>query len=228
MNLKRTLDWLSGFSNIEIIIVEQDSKPKLQAYSLKGFKHIFTISELPFNIGWAYNVGFKNSTSGVIVFGDSQTRVDPNNLIDSLRKLEQYESIIVCKNLITLNNHEFDMSFQQLQMITRDNTKQELTSGITCFRRDVIERIAGWSEDFIGQTGSYQIQDRKVKEMTNSFEMDFTGFQFPQSSLRENQIFESRNKLMLDQFDKMDKTTFERTISMSKPKIGMKMRFADK
>ena len=41
-NLKRVLEWVSGFGGVEIIIVEQDKKSVLPGLSLKGFKYIYT------------------------------------------------------------------------------------------------------------------------------------------------------------------------------------------
>ena len=87
MNLKKVLEWLSGFSQLEIIVVEQDKIPKLHAYSLKGFKHIYTESKLAMNKGWAYNVGVKYSTTPSLIFGDERTRMDPNKLIEALKAL---------------------------------------------------------------------------------------------------------------------------------------------
>ena len=55
-NLRRVIDWALGFQGVELIIVEQDKSPKLPAYTLKGFKYIFTKSDLPFNKSWAFNV----------------------------------------------------------------------------------------------------------------------------------------------------------------------------
>ena len=40
-NLKRILEWLNGFSRVEIIIVEQDTHSKIGHLSFPG-KHILT------------------------------------------------------------------------------------------------------------------------------------------------------------------------------------------
>ena len=67
INLRRVIDWVSGFGGVEIIVVEQDRSPKLDSLTFKGIKYIFTKSNLPFNKSWAFNVGLKNSTTETIV-----------------------------------------------------------------------------------------------------------------------------------------------------------------
>ena len=76
-NLRRVLDWINGFANVEVIIVEQDKHSKIRHLNLKA-KHVFTRCDLPFNKSHAFNVGIKSSTSNLIVFGDSDLIMDPN------------------------------------------------------------------------------------------------------------------------------------------------------
>ena len=105
-NLRRVIDWTLGFNGVELIIVEQDKSPKLPAYTLKGFKYIFTKSDLPFNKSWAFNVGTKQSTTNAIVFGDSDLLMDPQDFINSVKLLEQYEVVNPYSRVIDLNPDE--------------------------------------------------------------------------------------------------------------------------
>ena len=57
-NLKRTLDWINGFSNAQIILVEQDSHSKISHLNLRC-EHVFVKSKMPYNRSWAFNVGLK-------------------------------------------------------------------------------------------------------------------------------------------------------------------------
>ena len=58
-NLRRVLDWINGFANVEVILVEQDKHSKISHLSLKC-KHIFIKTDKPYNKYWGYNVGLKS------------------------------------------------------------------------------------------------------------------------------------------------------------------------
>jgi hypothetical protein len=79
-NLRRVLDWVSGFGGVEIIIVEQDDAPRLPSFTIKGIKHIFTKSEMPFNKAWAFNVGLKYATTETIVVEHLHYHTDTRNV----------------------------------------------------------------------------------------------------------------------------------------------------
>ncbi len=228
MNLRRVLDWLSGFSQLEIIVVEQDKTEKLKAFSLKGFKHIFIESNLAFNKGWSYNVGVKYSTTPSIIFGDSQTRMDPNKMIESLKLLQQYESINATSELIELTYPEMDLGFDILCQINRDNKKTLFTQGITIYRRDTIDRLGGWPEEFIGITGIDEFQSKKTEEITSHIQCDNKAFVFPHQPMVENEFLKKRNKDLLSKMLPMTSQDIGKYAGNTFPRIGLKMRFVDK
>ena len=172
-NLRRVLDWVSGFGGIEIIIVEQDDTPKLPNFTLKGIKYYFTKSSLPFNKAWSFNVGLRYATSENIVFGDCDLIMDPQKMIESLRLLEQYEAVSPYSRVIDLNPNEVNLPLEQLSQIERagrgetDIQKICLAGGIIMYRRDAIYKIGGWCEDFIGWGGEDDFQSHKTKMMLN-------------------------------------------------------------
>ncbi len=175
-NLKRVLDWVSGFGGVEIIIVEQDKSSKLSSFTLKGVKHIFTKSNLPFNKSLAFNVGLEYSTTDNIVFGDCDLIMDPQKMIESLRLLEQYDAVYPYSRVIDLNPNEVNLPLEELQKIERagrgetDIQKICLAGGIIMYRKDAIYKIGGWCEDFIGWGGEDDYQSHKSKIFLNFYE----------------------------------------------------------
>ncbi len=176
INLRRVIDWVSGFGGVEIIVVEQDRSPKLDSLTFKGIKYIFTKSDIPFNKSWAFNVGLKNSTTETVVFGDCDLIMDPNKMIDALKSLDKYECVSPYSRVIDLEPNEVNLNISQMDSINRpgrgetDIQKICLAGGIIMYRRESISKIGGWSEDFIGWGGEDDFQSHKSKALLNCYE----------------------------------------------------------
>lgn len=169
LNLRRVLDWLRGFSGVEVIIVEQDREPILPTFTLFGFKYIFTKSEHPYNRSWAFNVGLKNSTTNAIVFGDSDLIMDRQDFVKSLNLLNQYECVSPYSTVLDLDRQESFLPIESMVKISRpgrgetDNQKINLCGGIVMYRKDSIYKIGGWSERFFGWGCEDNYQEYKTK-----------------------------------------------------------------
>jgi len=228
VNLKKTLEWLSGFTQLEIIVVEQDTKPKLHAYTLKGFKHIFTKTDLPMNKGWAYNVGVKNSTTNTLIFGDHVTRMEPNKLINCLRQLQSNEVVSATSEILELTQPEFELGFDMLEAINRDNKKKHFTEGILVSRKDTHNRIGGWPEEFLSQNGIDEFHSKKILEMTSHTQSNNKCFRFPSPKTNTDKFIEKRDVNLLENLMGMKKQDLPKYVNNTSPRIGLKMRFADK
>lgn len=230
VNLKKMIDWALGFQGIEIIVVEQDKKEKLMANTLRGVKHIFTKSELPFNRSWAFNVGLKWSSTNAIVFSDADIIMDPNEFIQALKMLEQYDCVNPAKNIIYLNQQENNLNPEALKTIIRPQelTEDTLCRGMVMFRKDAIERLGGWTEDFIGWGGEDEHQTHKVKQMLNYYECDFRCYHHFHNQDKKNDFFYQRNLQLLEKLKSMSNDDTLKFINNSRQKTGLKNRFADK
>lgn len=233
-NIKRTIEWLSGFSGIELIIIEQDRKPKLPAYTLTGFKYIFTQSSLPFNKAWAFNVATKYATTPAIVFGDSDLIMDPEDFIESLKLLNQYEAISPYSRVIDLERQEQNMPLEQLKLISRpargetDVQKICLSGGIIMYRRDALEKIGGWSEDFIGWGGEDDFQSHKTKVLLKWFEKPGTCYHIFHERVKPDMKYYQRNLNLLNKLIQYSQQDLVRYINNSKGKQGFKNKYFDK
>ena len=166
-NLRRVLDWINGFNGVEVLIVEQDKHSKISHLNLKA-KHIFIKSNLPYNRSWSFNVALKNSNSSVIVFGDSDLIMEPNQFIAGLQALQSYEMVSPYHTVVDLTPSETGLPMEEVMKIDRpgrgetDNQKINISGGISMFRKESISKIAGWNEDFIGWGGEDDYQTLKV------------------------------------------------------------------
>jgi len=233
-NLKRVLDWLNGFQGVEIILVEQDKSPKLPAYSLKGFKYIFTKSDMPYNRSWTFNVGLKYSTTNIICLGDSDLIMDPQEFINSVKLLEQYECISPYNNVLDLTQQESNFHLEQLKSINRpgrgqtDNQKINLTGGIVLYRKDSFMKLGGFCEDFIGWGGEDDYQTFKTKMFLTWTEAPNRCYHLYHDKVKPDMIYYQRNLQLLNTLIKMNQQETQRYINNSFSKTGLKNKYADK
>jgi glycosyltransferase involved in cell wall biosynthesis len=205
ISLKRVVEWVSGFNGIEILIIEQDKHSKIENLNLKG-RHIFVESDLPFNKAWAYNIAIKRTQSPVLVFGDADVIMHPNDLIESLKALDSYDCVIPNSNLVQLSPPESSADIQSILNLKRTSPKMNLTDGISIFKRTAIEKIGGWNEDILGPGFINRFQDMKMKRMLNFKQMEFHAFhlfhrpEFPDKGLveRNSKIIEHYSNPMSD------------------------------
>ena len=91
-NLKRVLEWINGFNGVEVLLIEQDRHSKVKNLNLRA-KHIFVKSDMPYNRSWAFNIALKYAQSPILVFGDSDLMMNPNEFIEGLKALQSHEMV---------------------------------------------------------------------------------------------------------------------------------------
>ena len=226
-NLRRVLDWINGFGNVEVIVVEQDKHSKISHLNFKA-KHIFTKSNMPFNKSWAFNVGIKNSTSNLIVFGDSDLIMEPNQFITALNSMSQYEMVNPYNTVIDLTQQESTSPLEQMIQINRpgrgetDIQKVPLCGGICLFRKEAIMRIGGWNEDFWSWGGEDDFQSIKVKQLLSYTELQAKCYHLYHERVQPDMKWYQRNLQILQKTSNMDKSQLQKIILNQLPKIGMK------
>lgn len=229
-NLKRTLEWINAFSGAEIIIVEQDKNSKLKDIKLPG-RHIFLKSNMPFNKSWGFNVGLKYANSNVIIFGDSDLIMDPQEFIKSVKMLDQYEMVNPYNTVIDLTQQESNASLEQIMQISRpgrgetDIQKVPLCGGICIFRREAIHKIGGWHEDFVGWGGEDDFQSVKVKAFLNWHENQAKCYHIYHNRTAPDMKWYQRNLQLLQKLGVMNKEELQKVINNVTPKSGLKYKY---
>jgi glycosyltransferase involved in cell wall biosynthesis len=230
-NLRRVLEWINGFSGVEVIVVEQDKHSKLKEFNLRC-KHIFLKSAMPFNKSWGFNVGLKYSNSQVIVFGDSDLIMDPEKFISSINMLSQYEMVNPYYSVIDLNAQESSLAYPQMSQIDRpgrgetDIQKVPLCGGICIFRREAIEKIGGWHEDFIGWGGEDDFQSVKVKALLSWHENKAAKcYHLFHERTAPDMRWYQRNLQLLQKLSVMSPEDLKKVIANVSPKSGMKFKY---
>jgi glycosyltransferase involved in cell wall biosynthesis len=231
-NLKRVLEWLTGFGGIEIIIVEQDKKQKMLDMPLKGVKYVFTKSTLPYNRSWAFNVGLKYASSQVIAFGDSDLIMDPHEMINSLRLLDKFDCVSPYKSVLDLTPQESNLPIEHLKGIARpgrgetDNQKINLCGGIVLYKKESIFKIGGWSEEFIGWGGEDNFQEFKTKKMLTWHEEPNKCYHLYHERGAPEPTYYQRTMELLNRLVSLNDIDLQKQIQISSPKIGLVNKYS--
>ena len=232
INLRRVLDWLSGFSNIDVVLVEQDSYSKISNLSLKA-KHIFIKSDRPYNRAWAFNVALKRNSNPIIAFGDSDIIMEPEEFLKSVNELSNYEVVSPYSSVLDLTQVESNYPFNMLSKIDRpgrgenDNQKINLCGGIVLFRTESIIKIGGWSESFEGWGGEDNALTHKVMKLgLTNIEMPYKCYHFwHQRDEKDMKNYEMTLKT-LNQFLSLDENKLKMHIGATINKIGLLNKYS--
>lgn len=217
-NLKRVLDWINGFGGVDVILVEQDTHSKISHLNLKA-RQVFLKSDKPYNKYWAFNVAAKMAKTNIVIFGDSQTIIEPKYFIESIQKIEKFDFVNPFNKTINILPNQSGLQMNDLFKIEQNEAKNSICENISIFRKDALKKIGGWNEDFIGE-GEHEFMSKKVKEFLNWVEEDNKGYRFfyeeePNIKIKENNI------KLLQSLVNLSKDDLTRSINMSLQKIGM-------
>jgi predicted glycosyltransferase involved in capsule biosynthesis len=231
INLRRVLEWMSGFMGVEIIVVEQDKNTKIDQLTLPG-KHIFQKNDGPFIKSLAYNLGFRYSTSNVLVFGDADVIMNPNELISSLNEISKFEVVNPYKSVVDLEEWESGLGLDQIFGINRpgrgetDHQKVPFCGGITIFRRDALEKIAGWPEEYVGWGAEDDAQSIKVQRLLSHTQMQHRAYHLWHHRPQPDMTLYQRNLELLNKFKLIGDGDMINYLQSTRHKIGQLNRFS--
>lgn len=171
-NLLVVLEWLKTLNTeIEVIIVEQDSVEKLNIEGSYPFnvKKIFVQNNRLFNRSWGFNVAMRNTTNPILIFGDSDMIIRPSLFEETVKLLNsgQFDAISPFSHCIELTEEEtqkFDLKSFNYDIDRPHRGGMNFCSGIVAFNRSGLERIYGWDERFEGWGGEDDIQFMKTRQ----------------------------------------------------------------
>ena len=226
-NLRRVLEWLQPFQGLEILLVEQDSVSKISELNLR-LKHIFIKSDMPFNKAWAFNVAIKYVATPIIVFGDSDLIMNPNDFIQAIQLLDKYEVVNPYNSVIDLNPQESQMDINSILKIDRigrgdainDIEKCPLMGGIFMIKRESYLKIGGSNEDFLSWGCEDNYLDIMVKNFLTYITLPSKCFHLYHEKAKIDMKLYQRNLDILTHFKNVTKDKLQNHINMTLPKIG--------
>jgi glycosyltransferase involved in cell wall biosynthesis len=229
-NLRRVLDWINCFAGVDVILIEQDTHSKISHLNLKA-RHIFLKTDKPYNKSWAFNVATNLAKSDIIVFADSDLIMRPENFIEGLKLLEEFEMVNPYKSVIDLDPQESTIKLEDMVKIDRpgrgetDHQKVPICGGICMFRKESIMRIGGWNEDFIGWGAEDDFVSHKVQQFLNWKQLDNKCYHLFHGRTQPDAQSYQRNLQLLQHLVNLPKQDLIKSIQKNLPKNGMKNKY---
>jgi len=147
------------YPDIEIIMTEEDSAPKLKDAEYAPARHIFTTG-LPgaaFNKSRAWNFGVEACTSDLLVLHDADTMAPSNYFQEVAKELAEVESCHLCRQIFYLGSQATN-TINTTGVVDRpryDHMVDYFEGGSIACHRKAYWRIGGFVEEFVG----YGVED---------------------------------------------------------------------
>jgi hypothetical protein len=167
----------------------------------------------------------RRATSPVIIFGEADFLMNPMELIECLKLIDNYDCVIPNDKVVNLSPRESSFDTNTILQSRNTQPKKNLLDGISIFKKEAINKIAGWNEDMIGLGYENEFSEIKVKKYLNYKQMDYIGFHIYHQPDFAGEMFTNRNKQIYDTY-KNDINLLDQHISQVYHKIGLANRFA--
>lgn len=146
---------------MNIVIVEQDTQPKLDLSNLPYCKHIFIYNPGLFNRGWSCNVGARATENRYLIFGDADVFMSKPAYTECFRYLQDFEAVDPKKNYLwNVDNIEIESLQYQIKSIRYGNT---FGGGIFLIQRESFMSLEMWDEDFEGWGGEDNVMQHVIQ-----------------------------------------------------------------
>jgi len=228
VTLRKVLSNVRTF-DCEIIVIEQGTESILPSKGvLENEKYLFINNPLPFNKAWSLNVAWKESQNDILVFGDADNMISKENLLKSIDELQEYEFVSPHNRLIDLEPLENDFDNEKIFEIVRhyrgefDHQKMPLCGGTTIFKKEALEKIGGWPEEFFGWGAEDDAMSIKVRHFLKWKEMDFACYHLFHQRVTPEREFYYRNLQIYHNYSNAPKEKLAEYIESIKPIIGDK------
>lgn len=175
-NLDAVLAWLAGMHGVEVIVVEQDSHPRLAApLAHPGARVIFAHHAGPFNKAWGLNVGARHATGNALLFGDADVIVPGGLSAAAMHCATSMQVVKPYRRLVDLKPEETRVvrergpdALPPLDATARRDRdaigeRLVLCGGWVAMRRDAFLAIGAFDERFVGWGGEDDAMTMKVE-----------------------------------------------------------------
>ena len=230
LTLQKVIDNIKNL-NCEVIVIEQGTESILPSKNLLTTqKYIFLNNPYPFNKSWGLNIAWKEAANDIIVFGDADNLIDTNNILSSISQMDDYEFVSPHIRLIDLNPNENGLDGNFIFQINRpgrgelDHQKLPMCEAMTIFKKEALEKIGGWPEEFFGWGAEDDAMSIKVKHFLKWKEIDNNCYHLYHQRVQPDMRWYQRNLQIYHSYINSTKENLEQYLNTTKPLIGDKNR----
>jgi cellulose synthase/poly-beta-1,6-N-acetylglucosamine synthase-like glycosyltransferase len=217
--------------NCEVIVIEQGTESILPSKNLLTTqKYIFLNNPYPFNKSWSLNIAWKEATNDIIVFGDADNLIDTNNILSSINDMNDHDFISPHIRLIDLQPNENELDNDSIFQINRpgrgelDHQKLPMCGAMTIFKKEALEKIGGWPEEFFGWGAEDDAMSIKVKHFLKWKEIDNNCYHLYHQRVQPDMRWYQRNLQIYHSYINSNRESLYQYIDSTKPLIGDKNR----
>jgi glycosyltransferase involved in cell wall biosynthesis len=202
--LRYLLSWYRGMQgSYEIIIVEQDSHPKLPSEYQQEIKYCFVKNSGLFNRSWGFNVGVHLATKNLLAFCDADIAMREKDFRLGVEALEKFQAVNPYKRIVDLSPALTEKVKENQLMIEQIEPDQEsidraginFSGGMLFMRKSAFFEINGWPEEIRGWGTEDNIMTLKIQRALTFEEMDATAYHlYHNPGLRKQHIFFEVNR----------------------------------
>jgi predicted glycosyltransferase involved in capsule biosynthesis len=174
VNLKGLLSYLGQLvtSDVELIVVEQDSESRLGWMTGGKVKHVFIKNDGVFNKGMGYNVGAKASSGEYLLFTDVDLYMSIEQYLGSLAYMPDHDVVKPYTRLHYLDKvnscrflADYDMGIiGERGMVLQSIKPTVISGGIFAIKRELFFALKGFDERCRGYGYEDDIFDMKMRK----------------------------------------------------------------
>lgn len=196
------LDYYSSFIrqyNFEIIVTEQ-ANPTLKDISFP-IRYFFLGNSGDFNKSWGMNIGAIKAKSDIFVFCDSDILISIEDLVESVKKIGEYDTVNPGNNIYDLEPGVFEMSKQKSSLSTRVGFS--FASSISIFKKEAFLKVKGWDEETNVWGAEDDIMSIMIQNFMKGITLNFDIFHIYHFPIN-NRLISNHNILILRKIWKID------------------------
>jgi|SRR5271165_6314909 len=174
-NLLAVLSWLGQWPEIEIVVVEQDAVPRLDAPLVSGGGVVrFAYNPGPFNKAWGLNVAVGFARGSVLAIGDADV-IAPHTFAAAVESCRDVAAVKPYRTIVDLTPEEsfrvrggewgFDPPRPAHALPNREGQGEYVVfaGGLFLVQREWLIRLGGFDERFRGWGGEDDAMTQKLR-----------------------------------------------------------------